>query len=228
MMNQSKEGIHATLSSLKDRIYLFILCLLAIVLAVPLRFTDSDHLLYTFFTLIHHLSLCVHDCIPSLLWFIISHYVSTIVYFLYFDSSSPTMCPRLYTFFTLIHHLPLCVHDCIPSLLWFIISHYASTIVYLLYFDSSSPTMCPRLRCRSDINPWMVSCIKQKNIIWTSEASVHIIFFWWRTGPYTVMIRSFGPYNIFLVTDRSIYCHMILSAMNYLLFTSGFIFLMFD
>jgi hypothetical protein len=27
----------------------------------------------------------------------------------------------------------------------------------------------------------------------------------------------FGPYNIFLVTDRSIYCHMTLSAMNYLL-----------
>jgi hypothetical protein len=31
--------------------------------------------------------------------------------------------------------------------------------------------------------------------------------------------RSFGPYNILLVTDRSIYCHMTLSAMNYLLFT---------
>ena len=27
-----------------------------------------------------------------------------------------------------------------------------------------------------------------------------------------------GPYNIFLVTDRSIYCHMTLSAMNYLLY----------
>ena len=37
----------------------------------------------------------------------------------------------------------------------------------------------------------------QKYIIWTSEASVHIIFF---------------------VTDRSIYCHMTLSAMNYLLY----------
>jgi hypothetical protein len=34
-------------------------------------------------------------------------------------------------------------------------------------------------------------------------------------GPYTA---SFGPYNIFLVTDRSIYCHMTLSAMNYLLY----------
>ena len=31
-------------------------------------------------------------------------------------------------------------------------------------------------------------------------------------------LRSFGPYNIFLLTDRSIYCHMTLSAMNYLLF----------
>ena len=33
------------------------------------------------------------------------------------------------------------------------------------------------------------------------------------------MDRSFRvPYNIFLVTDWSIYCHMTLSAMNYLLF----------
>jgi hypothetical protein len=31
-------------------------------------------------------------------------------------------------------------------------------------------------------------------------------------------LRSFGPYSIFLVTDRSIYCHMTLSAMNYLLY----------
>jgi hypothetical protein len=31
-------------------------------------------------------------------------------------------------------------------------------------------------------------------------------------------LRSFGPYNIFLVTDRSIHCHMPLSAMNYLLY----------
>ena len=31
-------------------------------------------------------------------------------------------------------------------------------------------------------------------------------------------LRNFDPYNIFLVTDRSIYCHMTLSAMNYLLF----------
>jgi hypothetical protein len=42
----------------------------------------------------------------------------------------------------------------------------------------------------------------QKNIIWTSEASVHIIFFWW-------------------VTDRSIYCHMTLSAINYLLYNNN-------
>jgi hypothetical protein len=41
------------------------------------------------------------------------------------------------------------------------------------------------------------------------------------TGPspnkYYMDLRSFDPYNIFLVTDRSIYCHMTLSAMNYLL-----------
>jgi hypothetical protein len=29
-----------------------------------------------------------------------------------------------------------------------------------------------------------------KNIIWTSEASVNIIFFWWRTGPYTAIWPS--------------------------------------
>ena len=32
------------------------------------------------------------------------------------------------------------------------------------------------------------------------------------------MDLSFCPYNIFLVTDRYIYCHMTLSAMNYLLY----------
>ena len=47
------------------------------------------------------------------------------------------------------------------------------------------------------------------------------------TGPSSkqyYMDRSFwGPYNIFMVTDRSIYCHMTLSAMNYLLFSLQFI-----
>jgi hypothetical protein len=42
------------------------------------------------------------------------------------------------------------------------------------------------------------------------------------TGPspkkYYMDLRSFGPYNIFLVTDRSLYCHMTLCAMNYLLY----------
>ena len=38
------------------------------------------------------------------------------------------------------------------------------------------------------------------------------------------LCRSFGPYNIFLVTDRSIYCHMTLSAMNYLLYICQFCF----
>ena len=45
------------------------------------------------------------------------------------------------------------------------------------------------------------------------------------TGPspkkYYMDLRSFGPYNIFLVTDRFIYCHMILSAMNYLLYNKN-------
>ena len=42
------------------------------------------------------------------------------------------------------------------------------------------------------------------------------------TGPspkkYYMDLRRFGPYNIFLVTYRSIYCHMTLSAMNYFLY----------
>ena len=47
------------------------------------------------------------------------------------------------------------------------------------------------------------------------------------TGPspkkYYMDLRSFGPY-IFVVTDRSIYCHMTLSAMNYLLYIDRSIF----
>jgi hypothetical protein len=39
-----------------------------------------------------------------------------------------------------------------------------------------------------------------------------------RHEKYYMDLRSFGPYNIFLVMDRSIYCHMTLSAMNYLLY----------
>jgi hypothetical protein len=53
----------------------------------------------------------------------------------------------------------------------------------------------------------------QKNIIWTSEV----------TKKYYMDLRSFGTYNIFLVTDWSIYCHMTLSAMNYLLFSNGWL-----
>ena len=43
-----------------------------------------------------------------------------------------------------------------------------------------------------------------------------------QTGPspkkYYMDLRSFGPYNMFLVTDRCIYCHKTLNAMNYLLY----------
>jgi hypothetical protein len=43
---------------------------------------------------------------------------------------------------------------------------------------------------------------------------------WTGSSPnkYYMDLRSFGPYHFFLVTDRSIYCHMTLSAMNYLLY----------
>ena len=42
------------------------------------------------------------------------------------------------------------------------------------------------------------------------------------TGQYNV-IWSFGPYNIFLMTYRSIHFHMTLSAMNYLLYSVYFL-----
>jgi hypothetical protein len=52
--------------------------------------------------------------------------------------------------------------------------------------------------------------------------SLRVICIW--TGPspkkYHMDLRSFGPYNIFLVTYQSIYCHMTLSAMNYLLYNT--------
>ena len=55
----------------------------------------------------------------------------------------------------------------------------------------------------------------QKNIIWTSAAVYGPV----RHLKRYYMDRSFwGPYNIFLVTDRSIYCHMTRSDMNYLLY----------
>jgi hypothetical protein len=47
------------------------------------------------------------------------------------------------------------------------------------------------------------------------------------TKKYYTDLRSFGPNNIFLVTDRSIYCHMTLSVMNYLLYRKYFQYFMF-
>ena len=50
----------------------------------------------------------------------------------------------------------------------------------------------------------------QKNIIWIEACPSSKKYY---------MDRSFwGPYNIFLVTDQSIYCHMTRSDMNYLLY----------
>jgi hypothetical protein len=74
----------------------------------------------------------------------------------------------------------------------------------------------------------------QNNSIWTSYGSIWtgpspkqyymdvILQYMDRSVNKTILygpqnLRS-GPYNICLVTDRSIYCHMNLSAMNYLLF----------
>jgi hypothetical protein len=51
----------------------------------------------------------------------------------------------------------------------------------------------------------------QKNIIWTSEASVHIKFFWWRTGPYTAIWPSV-PWTI---------CYIYKSNLRYYNYSSG-------
>ena len=46
------------------------------------------------------------------------------------------------------------------------------------------------------------------------------IYYFLGYGPVHILPYdpSFSPYNIFWVTDRSIYCHMTLSAMKYLLY----------
>jgi hypothetical protein len=41
-----------------------------------------------------------------------------------------------------------------------------------------------------NLNMTMFFFFSPKNIIWTSEASVHILLFWWRTGPYTAIWPS--------------------------------------
>ena len=69
----------------------------------------------------------------------------------------------------------------------------------------------------------------KKNSIWTSDRSVtKKMVYGPQTGPspnkYYMDLRSFGPYNIFLVTNRPIFCHMTLSAMNYLLCIRKFCF----
>ena len=57
----------------------------------------------------------------------------------------------------------------------------------------------------------------QTNIIWTSEASVHIIFFWWRTGPYTAIWLSV-PWTIcyLWVLNKTLLkiAHMVLIYIN--------------
>ena len=72
---------------------------------------------------------------------------------------------------------------------------------------------------------YMDRSVTQKILYEPQASEVHIIFFGWRTGPYTAIWPFWGPYNIFLVTDRSIYCHMTFSAMNYLLYISVWIFI---
>ena len=55
-----------------------------------------------------------------------------------------------------------------------------------------------------------------KNIIWTSSPKKYYMDL--VTKKYYMDLRNFGPNNILLVTYRSIYYHMTLSAMNYMLY----------
>ena len=45
----------------------------------------------------------------------------------------------------------------------------------------------------------------QKNSIWTSETSVHIIFFWRRTGPYTAIWPSMSWTICYIYIERILY-----------------------
>ena len=66
--------------------------------------------------------------------------------------------------------------------------------------------------CRNSSN---MQYIANSSCHWGSYGSI-----WTGTSPNKYYVdRSFwGPYNIFLVTDRSIYCRMTRSDMNYLLY----------
>ena len=79
-------------------------------------------------------------------------------------------------------------------------SSYTSQTIYILRYMERDWTASFSIRFRN--GPCIIILDKKYNI---ANSSCHF-------G------SSFGPYNIFLVTDRSIYCHMTLSAMNYLLY----------
>jgi hypothetical protein len=66
-------------------------------------------------------------------------------------------------------------------------------------------------------------CRNSSNMQYIANSSCHCGSYgsiWTGTSPNKYYVdRSFwGPYNIFLVTDRSIYCRMTRSDMNYLLY----------
>jgi hypothetical protein len=73
------------------------------------------------------------------------------------------------------------------------------------------------------LNGTCIICLDKKYNIANSSCHFGSYGSIW-TGPspkkYYMDLRSFGPYNIILVTDRSIYFHMTLSAMNYLVCTT--------
>ena len=97
---------------------------------------------------------------------------------------------------------------------------YTYITLYIFIFP-----ICPRQRSRSLFSymdrPGACIILDKKYNIANSSCHFGSYGSIW-TGPspkkYYMDLRSFGPYDIFLVTDRSIYCHITLSAMNYLLY----------
>ena len=111
--------------------------------------------------------------------------------------------------------IPICWNVLI--LLKYDLMHHLS-----LYFDSKvyifeTTALIPEVEYETKILTGQY--IANSSWHWGSYGSI-----WTGPSPQKYMDRSFwGPYNIFLVTDRSIYCHMTRSDMNYLLYYTFFL-----
>ena len=99
-------------------------------------------------------------------------------------------------------------------------------LVILLLMGPFIEFDCSRYRCSSE-RFFLLRNIGKIDWTFKSVRAIHGIrgtevwlYYVYSDKNNRLPFRSFGPYNIFLVTDRSMYCHMTLSAMNYLLYSN--------